>query len=477
MNITKGTFMFGSFRRCVFVILSVFIVSTAIAEPLLVGHVSFSRGSNAASQSGQIPRLLGKGSEIFQQDNIQTSERSFVMIKFVDGAKITIRPNSSFTVDHYSDDKSLKKAEMTLHKGGIRTQTGKIAENSPNAYQIKTADSVVKAQQADYSIRLCAEKCVEENKKYPQTTSKLRPFVVARIVEIKGQVSASSTTNKNAPVRKLSVGSPLYSQDQLNSAKDSYALLVFRDGGRISMQESSAFNIAKYHFEDKKQADHAGFSLIKGGLRALSGSIGKKDKAAYGVDTPVATIGIRGTGFDLISAACPKAKKKQAPCLYSQVWQGLISQSNGSGDYLLAEGETNVIKDKQSGPVALKGLPGFIKALNSRPDENQFNMQNLFGSEDIKETPFGTYVAVHKGHLQVQSGINNPSIDLGRNEVSFVDIGSKPVRLQQPQAFQLHDPYSLPPSFNAENAEIGMFSLLGDTTENFGGHTFQCACD
>lgn len=48
------------------------------------------------------------------------------------------------------------------------------------------------------------------------------------------------------------------------------------------------------------------FRIMKGGFRAVSGLIGKVERNEYRVDTPVATIGIRGTDYVLIlcDAAC-----------------------------------------------------------------------------------------------------------------------------------------------------------------------------
>jgi hypothetical protein len=48
------------------------------------------------------------------------------------------------------------------------------------------------------------------------------------------------------------------------------------------------------------------FRLLKGGFRAVSGAIGSADPAEYRVNTPVATIGIRGTDYWVVlcDAAC-----------------------------------------------------------------------------------------------------------------------------------------------------------------------------
>jgi len=50
---------------------------------------------------------------------------------------------------------------------------------------------------------------------------------VARVVEIKGEVSAISRADKNTKERPLSLGKAVYNADTISSEKDSYALLVF----------------------------------------------------------------------------------------------------------------------------------------------------------------------------------------------------------------------------------------------------------
>ena len=80
----------------------------AFAESQAVGHINFAKGSNAAQLPGASPRILGIGAEIFQGDNIQTTESSFVIVEFTDGSKVTVRPNSNFSIDHY-DSQSANK--------------------------------------------------------------------------------------------------------------------------------------------------------------------------------------------------------------------------------------------------------------------------------------------------------------------------------------------------------------------------------
>ncbi len=271
------------------------------AGPQVVGHISFVKGSNAAQQPGAAPRILGKDTEIFQGDNIQTSERSFVIIAFADGAKVTVRPDSNFSIDHYDSQSANKTAQLVLHQGAVNTSTGDIAKNNPNNFQIATPTATVKpkSENAEFNVRICDKACEEQGKKQAAADAvRTEQSVVARVVDIKGDVSAKNRSDKNAKERSLSLGAALYNSDTVSSEKNSYALMVFPDGEKITLRAESELEIKKYNYQIKGQKDQILFRLAAGGLRAMTGGIGKNDHSAFAMDTPVATIGIRGTITD-----------------------------------------------------------------------------------------------------------------------------------------------------------------------------------
>ena len=565
----------------------------------VVASISFARGSNAAVMANQPPRMLGKGTPIYEGDNIQTSERSFVIITFNDGAKITVRPNSSFSVTEYQNTEKNQQAKLTLHKGGVRASTGKIAQQDPDKYQIKTALATIKAQQADYSVRICQQDCEQETQQYQHKTIKKTQNVIARIVTIKGTVTAKNKqqSNKQNQQRHLAKGAPLYTADSVNSQNNSHALLAFRDGGKMTLQANSEFDISNYHYQQEDTQDQALFNLVKGGLRALTGRIGKVEKEDYQINTPVATIGIRGTGFDLhCKGDCEdenasgrptknppaKIKQGQAEGLYSSVWQGSISQTNTKGRFELSKPNVNYIANKKTKPQALKQLPDDMRNNPApRPDKVETNEESLFGSAALQGTPWGVYVSVHNGHVQLindqtgqqqtikadqsiepettteqadiertadkqtnatadtqksnkirqaplteknilpldldeseeryndvkhsnkpettteQTDIEittdnevegktlqtastenkNDSLDLGKNEVGYIDANGELVRLDRQQSFQLEDDYPLPSDFNEEYADIGVYSLLADNYDMQEFTIYECISD
>lgn len=462
------------------------------AASQVVGKITFVRGSSAAQQPGEAPRILGKDTAIFQGDNIQTSERSFVIIEFTDGAKITVRPNSSFSIDQYDRQAKTPKAQLALHEGGIRASSGDIARSDPENFQIKTELATIKAQQADYSVRLCKQDCEQEKQQTQTVPVKTDQSVVARVADIKGEVQAINRADKNAKERLLSLGGPLYSADYLHSQKDSYVLMVFRDGEKITLEANSEMDIAQYHYQHTGEKDRALYRLTTGGMRALTGSIGKTNKDAYAIDTPVGTIGIRGTGFDLSCVGdCINEKKLsdqqgkdekariqsgQSEGLYSHVWQGQIALLNETGEHLLTMPETNYIASRSDEAMQLPQMPEvFINIVVPRPDKDNSDIQKLFGAARHKGTPAGLYVTVHNGHIKLarDSAGNGAekAMDLGKDEAGYVNPQKGMTRLSLQQAFQTEDFYPLPNKLG-EQQDISNYSLLNNE-EEVGGAACQ----
>src|SRR5690606_20908527 len=66
--------------------------------------------------------------------------------------------------------------------------------------------------------------------------------------------------------------------------------------------------------------EQASYRLHKGGVRALTGMIGKRDPQTYKVHTSVATIGIRGTGHN--TRICQGDCRDKPDGLYHNTWEG-----------------------------------------------------------------------------------------------------------------------------------------------------------
>lgn len=75
------------------------------------------------------------------------------------------------------------------------------------------------------------------------------------------------------------------------------AQVAFADGGYVSLQPNTEFGVEEYSFNGRNDgSEKSVFSLLKGALRTVTGIIGRRNRDAYTMRTPTATIGIRGTG-------------------------------------------------------------------------------------------------------------------------------------------------------------------------------------
>ena len=86
--------------------------------------------------------------------------------------------------------------------------------------------------------------------------------------------------------------------DTLVTEKNTYAQIKFIDNSEMTLRPGTAFKIEKFSFDSgKPDTDSASFSLLKGGLRSVTGLLGKRSKERFALKTPTGTIGIRGTTF------------------------------------------------------------------------------------------------------------------------------------------------------------------------------------
>ncbi len=118
----------------------------------------------------------------------------------------------------------------------------------------------------------------------------------------------------------------------ITTGDKSHAVLKFEDGQVVVMQPNSTFQIREYRFEPKQiEKSNIAFDMLKGGMRFITGLIGQRNRDAFRLATPNATIGIRGTEFMVAMAN---------NSMYSQVVTGSIGVTNAAGTAVLAAGQT-----------------------------------------------------------------------------------------------------------------------------------------
>ncbi len=97
----------------------------------------------------------------------------------------------------------------------------------------------------------------------------------------------------------LARGSSLGVGDVISTTRNSTVRLRFTDGGETALRPDSRVTVQGYAYNpDAPQADNLVLSLLKGGLRAITGAIGKRGNVdAYRLQINTVTVGIRGTDY------------------------------------------------------------------------------------------------------------------------------------------------------------------------------------
>ena len=202
---------------------------------------------------------------------------------------------------------------------------------------------------------------------------------IGQVIQLMGTVSAQKN---NGEIRLLSLGAGVSAGDVITTEKNSVVRIALSDGGQLSLRPESRLNLEAYQFQAAApQQDRMVFNLIKGGLRAVTGSIGKRSNAnAYQAKATQATIGIRGTRFGMLdcrtlaeASSClgllvNQTKDKTIPPadgLYVDVTEGAIDVANNAGALIVSNGQISYVADANTAPVLLNEDPGLKEALPS----------------------------------------------------------------------------------------------------------------
>ena len=426
------------------------------------GQVEFARGVATAQQANKAPRILAQGQRFFSGEVLSTSKRSFAVIKLEDGSRMTLRPNTQFVVEDINATRNANaNAVLRLFKGGIRALTGFISKANKDGYRLETPVATMGIRGTEFDARLCSGDCETDG---DTATAKFRS---ARVAFARGQVSLKTNAGKQQQVK---TGIDIRPGQRLQAGNNGIAVLVFPDDSRVTLQPRSEFVIRSYGYNKASVKDSESvLELLRGGLRVVTGLIGKIAPDNYQVRTPVATIGIRGTGFDLLCKNnCIEVQSSQwqpetvidrlvnfvfAPVvaaslpengMYAFVWDGKIRLRTQNDAFNVAKGKAIFLANPVSKPINLPKVPQFM--LDNpfpRPDNVMADPNKMFPKQPPpQDTQPGLYVSVYDGEVAVEDKI------LRRGDVSFTDPSAKVTKkLPRAPEFMRTDPFPKPSDF------------------------------
>jgi hypothetical protein len=116
---------------------------------------------------------------------------------------------------------------------------------------------------------------------------------IGNVKTVSGKVSI---LRNNMPISPA-IGEKIFLDDVLRTGPDSSIGVVFKDDTLISLGPDSSLVITKFLFSPSENKLSIVVNMFRGTLVYLSGIIAKLAPDAVRIETPVASIGVRGTKF------------------------------------------------------------------------------------------------------------------------------------------------------------------------------------
>ena len=169
-------------------------------------------------------------------------------------------------------------------------------------------------------------------------------FAQATVQYLSGTLSVQ---RPDGSVLALAERSDVFVGDVISTERESYAQLRFTDGGQVTLRPSTQVKIEAYGYDGgRPERDSFAMQLFRGGLRSLTGLIGKRtpNRSAYRMLTSTATIGIRGTDYSAIDIPAPPPGQSAPanlppPGVYVTVADGQIALVSGGVEQLVGIGQ------------------------------------------------------------------------------------------------------------------------------------------
>jgi hypothetical protein len=125
---------------------------------------------------------------------------------------------------------------------------------------------------------------------YAQARTTLPPDAIGKVEKVVGQV----TLIHNGVAGPLHVGDLVYKTDVVQTGANSTCGIAFPDGTALDLVNNTRMALNEYNYEPNSASNGALFSLVEGTFAFVAGQVAHTGEGMK-INTPVATMGIRGT--------------------------------------------------------------------------------------------------------------------------------------------------------------------------------------
>ena len=212
--------------------------------------------------------------------------------------------------------------------------------------------------------------------------------VIGTILEVEGSAGVASTEGQ--PVAAI-INMPVHLHDVVRTAPASRVFILFIDNTELTLSENTVITLDNYIFDpDDNSNNKAAYSVVQGAFQYVSGLIGKKENPDVNIETPVGSIGIRGTDF----------WAGNIDNQYSvAVNDGQVALKTDAGEAVVNKGEGTSVQDRHSMPARAKAWSRekFERIATTvrlqRPDLMRQKIEAMQGHQRLLRRRYKNYLA------------------------------------------------------------------------------------
>lgn len=211
---------------------------------------------------------------------------------------------------------------------------------------------------------------------------------VGQITHLSGVLAAKRADGTS---KLLSIKSDVMEGDMLSTESDTYARVKFSDGGEVVLRPGTQLKVENYSYNaSKPESDNVVLNMFKGGLRAVSGLIGKRNREKVTFNTETATIGIRGTHFGALlcqndCGGVPTTRGAPPPNgLHVDVAAGAITMTNKGGTVQLNAGQFGYAANASTPPVPVPPQQGIQVTMPNSIAQNKGGGRGIGKGDDAE---------------------------------------------------------------------------------------------
>jgi hypothetical protein len=213
------------------------------------------------------------------------------------------------------------------------------------------------------------------------------PAQVGTVTHLSGVLVAKRA---DGGTRLLSVKSAVTEGETLSTEQGTYARVKFDDDAEVVLRPSTQLKIDSYQYQSARpERDNVLMSLLKGGMRSVTGLLGRRSRDKVKFGTATATIGIRGTHFGMLLCQndCTAIASVTGPLengLHVDVLDGAITLTNQAGQQVLLAGQYGYVRDLNTIPAIVPPGRGIQVTMPLSISRNAGSGKSIGKSADLE---------------------------------------------------------------------------------------------